>query len=100
MPVYEYICVTCSTEFEVFFKTFSSEKRVICNECGSTIVDKKVSAISYKISPNKDSYFSDSSNIGKHVEKTYSQHGMDIPDTVRKSIDDARKGKMPGGLGL
>ena len=45
-------------------------------------------------------YYSDSSNIGKNVEASFSKHGVQMPDSVRKSIDDARGGKMPDGLDI
>ena len=32
------------------------------------------------------------------MEESFSKHGVDMPDSVRQSIDDARKGKMPDGL--
>ena len=47
-----------------------------------------------------DNYYSDPSNIGKNVEASFSKHGVQMPDSVRKSIDDARGGKMPDGLDI
>jgi hypothetical protein len=45
-------------------------------------------------------YFSDPSNIGRNVEESFGKYGVDMPESVRRSIDDARRGKMPDGLEL
>jgi len=68
-------------------------------------VGKKLSRVTFKFGGSfdkteSDNYYSDSSNIGKNVEASFSKHGVDMPDSVRKSIDDARGGKMPDGLDL
>jgi len=49
---------------------------------------------------DSSSYYSDKSNIGKHVEESFSKNGLDMPDTVRKTIDEARSGKMPKNLDI
>jgi len=45
-------------------------------------------------------YYSDPSNIGRHAEKRFESLGVDMPESVRDMIDDARKGKMPDELDL
>jgi len=44
--------------------------------------------------------FSDSSDIGRNVEEKFKSHGVEMPDSVRKTIDDARGGQMPKGLDI
>ncbi len=105
MPIYEYKCKDCEDDFELFFKSFNSIKDPQCPSCDSTSVGKKLSKITFKFggslnSSEADSYYSDSSNIGKNVEASFSKHGVQMPDSVRKSIDDARGGKMPDGLDI
>ena len=45
-------------------------------------------------------YYSDPRNIGRHVEESFAKHGVDMPDSVRQSIDSARSGEAPKGLDL
>ena len=47
--------------------------------------------------PNKD-YYSDPRNIGRHVEETFQKRGMEVPPSVRETIDAARSGEMPKGV--
>ncbi len=105
MPIYEYKCEDCENEFELFFKSFSLIKDPKCPSCDSSDVGKKLSKVTFKFggmlnSTVADNYYSDPSNIGKNVEASFSKHGVQMPDSVRKSIDDARGGKMPDGLDI
>ena len=45
-------------------------------------------------------YYSDPSNVGRNAEKRFESLGVDMPESVRDMIDDARKGKMPDDLDL
>ena len=72
----------------------------VCPECGSVDMARVISPVSFKMpasDPGMD-YYKDPSNIGRHVEDSFKRHGVDMPDSVRKTIDDARRGKMPEGL--
>ena len=105
MPVYEYLCDECEAFFEVFFKSFVNLSNAKCPKCSSDSVTRKMSSVSFKIGgslnmSDSESYYSDRSNIGKHVEESFSKNGLDMPDTVRKTIDDARSGKMPDNLNI
>ena len=105
MPIYEYQCEDCENSFELFFKSFNSIKEPKCPTCDSANVGKKLSKITFKFggslnNSEADNYYSDPSNIGKNVEASFSKHGVQMPDSVRKSIDDARGGKMPDGLDI
>ena len=101
MPIYEYKCADCNKVFEMFFKSYSSSKTPECTFCESSQVSKIISSVTFNVKSSSDAgYFSDSSNIGKHVEQSFSKHGLEMPNSVRKSIDNARKGKMPKGLDI
>jgi hypothetical protein len=43
-------------------------------------------------------YYSDPRNIGRHVEDSFKQFGIDIPKSVRNTIDAAREGDLPKGV--
>ncbi len=49
--------------------------------------------------PSQD-YYRDPRNIGRHVEESFTRHGVAMPDSVRRSIDAARSGEDPKGLDL
>jgi putative FmdB family regulatory protein len=40
MPIYEYRCSICQTEFEQFVRSMSSNAEVSCPNCGGTDVKK------------------------------------------------------------
>ena len=46
MPVYEYRCTKCETEFEIF-KLDNEKNKVICPECGSSFVKKLISNLGF-----------------------------------------------------
>ena len=103
MPIYEYICIICEIGFEVFHKSYKNQRSVECSTCSSEDVTKQISKVSFKLggpTSSSDDYFADSSNIGKNVESTFSSHGIDMPDSIRRTIDGARDGKMPDGLDI
>jgi hypothetical protein len=43
-------------------------------------------------------YYSDPRNIGRHVEESFQRYGMDMPQSVRDTIDAAREGDLPKGM--
>jgi putative FmdB family regulatory protein len=103
MPIYEYICNICEIGFEVFHKSYRNQRSVECSTCSSEDVTKQISKVSFKLggpTSSSDDYSADSSNIGKNVESTFSSHGIDMPDSIRRTIDGARGGKMPDGLDI
>ncbi len=46
MPVYEYICKKCGSEFALLQRMGASEKDTVCPRCGSKEVKKKLSLFS------------------------------------------------------
>jgi putative FmdB family regulatory protein len=46
MPIYEYACDACATEFEKLVRRSSEE--IECPKCGSTSVTRQVSAFAFK----------------------------------------------------
>jgi putative FmdB family regulatory protein len=49
MPIYEYQCLDCNTGFEKILSSSVSPEPITCSHCGSAKVQKKISAISYRL---------------------------------------------------
>ena len=45
-------------------------------------------------------YYRDPRNIGRHVEDSFSRHGVEMPESVRNTIQAAREGDLPKGLDI
>lgn len=45
MPIYEYHCNDCGTDFEKFLRSMFSQEAVICPDCGGQHVNKALSLI-------------------------------------------------------
>lgn len=43
MPIYEYHCDNCNSDFEQFIRSMFSQETVVCPECGSQHVKKAIS---------------------------------------------------------
>jgi hypothetical protein len=52
----------------------------------------------YSSSRSSPDYYSDPRNIGRHVEESFQRYGMDMPASVRDTIDAAREGDLPKGM--
>ncbi len=46
MPVYEYECKDCNNNFSILQSMGADEKDLVCTECGSSKVTKKISSFS------------------------------------------------------
>jgi hypothetical protein len=49
--------------------------------------------------PSSPEYYSDPRNIGRHLEEGFRRYGMEMPQSVRDTIDAAREGELPKGIG-
>ena len=101
MPIYEYRCKSCYLDFEVLYRSFTENRDTQCPDCKNYDVKRKISLSSFKMNRN-GSYekFSDSSDIGRNVEEKFKTHDVEMPESVRRTIDDARGGQMPKGLDI
>ena len=111
MPIYEYRCGQCRTISAIFVRSMNSPVAPVCDACGSDDVERRMSTFAmgkttgnlHEASPIGSSsrdYYSDPRNIGRHVEESFTRHGVEMPDTVRESIASARSGEAPKGLDL
>ena len=44
MPIYEFDCKDCGSQFEELVKTYAAEKDVVCPKCGTAHVTKRFSS--------------------------------------------------------
>ena len=111
MPIYEYRCQECRAVESVFVRSVSRHVPPGCSACGSDAMERRMSSFAmgkttagvHEANPtgsNTRDYYSDPRNIGRHVEESFARHGVDMPDSVRQSIDSARSGEAPKGLDL
>ncbi|HID98587.1 MAG TPA: zinc ribbon domain-containing protein [Thermodesulfobacteriaceae bacterium] len=50
MPIFEFVCSQCGNEFEKL--VLGSNRKVLCPECSSTDVEKKMSVCAFKTGSN------------------------------------------------
>ena len=103
MPIYEYRCASCQNKSSFFARSVHAEVDAVCPHCGSDGMQRVISRVSFKVSAGTDpemDYYKDRSKIGRHVEDSFKRFGVDMPDSVRKTLDNARRGKTPEGLDI
>jgi len=55
MPIYEYTCQECDTEFEKFVRSMTAQAEIKCPHCGSVHVKKGWSAFATSGAPGAGS---------------------------------------------
>ncbi len=108
MPIYEYSCRGCGKVSSFFVKAINTPLEPACRHCQGRDMQRRISSFAlgktarsvheqHPSSKGRD-YYSDPRNIGRHVEDSFRRHGMDVPATVRETIDAAREGHLPKGV--
>jgi putative FmdB family regulatory protein len=110
MPIYEYRCLGCGRVSSFFTRSLNAVLEPVCSYCQSREMQRRLSSFSmgksaqsvhqrYSSSggPSLD-YYSDPRNIGRHVEESFQRYGMEMPSSVRDTINAAREGELPKGL--
>ena len=113
MPIYEYRCQSCSQVSSFFTRAISSPLSPACKQCQGTHMVRQMSRFAQGRSQTSSQhdlngnsgragldYYRDPRNIGRNVEESFSRHGLDMPETVRETIDTARNGELPKGLDI
>ena len=109
MPIYEYKCMDCTAITSIFTRSINSSITAVCEKCTSNnltrilskfSVSKTIQQIHETNSSNSGNFYDDPSNIGRNVEKSFSDWNMEMPNSIRESIDAARDGTLPEGLDL
>ncbi len=110
MPIYEFRCRNCGLVSSFFLRSINSALEPSCDHCQSTNMQRRMSSFAMgKTTPSVHGqypsqstagldYYSDPRNIGRHVEESFKQYGMDLPPSVRDTIDAAREGDLPKGV--
>ncbi len=109
MPIYEFRCGSCNQISSFFTRSINSPLEPVCEHCQSTNMQRRLSSFAMgktaqsshgqsSANPNSPDYYSDPKNIGRHVEEGFKRYGMDMPESVRDTINAAREGDLPKGL--
>jgi putative FmdB family regulatory protein len=115
MPIYEYRCRNCGQKSSFFTRSIKDPLDPVCSHCASMDMQRTISSFAYHkslktiheqygptpgIGASSLDYYSDPRNVGRHIEESFEKHGVDIPQSVRDTIDSARDGELPKGLDL
>ncbi len=114
MPIYEYRCASCHKKSSFFARAIGAPVEAVCPLCGSKEMERVISSFAYHRSAQSTrgeysgsppfgagmDYYKDPRNIGRHVEETFEELGVDVPDSVKESIASAREGEIPKELEL
>jgi putative FmdB family regulatory protein len=109
MPIYEFKCQDCGGLSSIFVKRMRSSYRARCQHCGGRNLKRTVSRFAYHKSeqsileehgsePKRLEDYKDPRQIGRRVERKFSEEGLELPDETRKMIDAAREGDLPEPL--
>ena len=102
MPIYEYECMACGTQFQALIMKKEEEETLICQECGKRDLKRLISRAVYHASeqdrleafdpnaPKDDSFYKDSRNIGLHAKKRAQQLGVDLGKSFEEKLEKLR----------
>ena len=113
MPIYEYRCQSCGGVSSFFVRSIGVDLEPACQHCQSNEMQRRMSSFAlgktvasvHQTSPSGQSaagmdYYRDPRNIGRNVEESFSHHGVELPQSVRETIDAARDGQVPKGIDI
>ncbi len=111
MPIYEYRCQSCGEVSSFFIRSIGAQLEPVCQHCQSTDLQRRMSTFAMgrtlesvhegaPSTPASLDYYRDPRNIGRNVEQSFTRHGVDMPESVRQTIDAAREGSLPKGLDI
>lgn len=106
MPIYEYLCHNCNKKVSVLLRNTAVEP--LCPLCSkgnltrvlsSFAIHRSIQTIHEESSlpggGKSPDYYNDPRNIGRDLEKRLQESNIEIPPEIRRSIDEARDGKLP-----
>ncbi|MEE4351840.1 MAG: zinc ribbon domain-containing protein [Desulfatiglans sp.] len=102
MPIYEYQCRSCGSEFQTLVMKIEHEQDLVCPSCGGEHLTKLISRVVYHMSegdrldnfdPSRkqdDSFYKDTRNIGLHAKKRAQQLGVDLGSGFEDKVEKLR----------
>jgi len=102
LPIYEYACQVCGTEFQYLVLNKEDEGRLQCPGCKGRDLKKLVSRTVFHVSeqdrlstydpnaPKDDAFYKDTRNIGLHAKKRAQQMGVDLGSGFEAKLDRLR----------
>jgi len=101
MPIYEFRCSSCGRVSSFLTRSISATLYPSCHHCQSRDLQRRMSTFSMGqasrsgLDSSAPDYYGDPRNIGRGVEDGFKQYGLDMPQSVRNTIDAAREGHLP-----
>ena len=102
MPIYEYSCQLCGSEFQYLVLKKEEEESLRCPGCKGSDLKKLVSRAVFHVSeqdrlnafdpdaPRDDAFYKDTRNIGLHAKKRAQQMGVDLGSGFETKLDRLR----------
>ncbi|MDO8671978.1 MAG: zinc ribbon domain-containing protein [Dehalococcoidia bacterium] len=106
MPIYEYRCGSCGRKVSVFVRSVASSCSPDCTACGSSDLQRIISAVAYhrseadRLSETRDSDYNDPNftkdnrNIGLWAKKRIQEMGGELPPQFDEIVEKGRSGKL------
>ncbi len=102
MPIYEYHCTGCDSQFQSLVMNRGEEKNLVCPGCGGAELKRLISRVAYHVSESDrlaaydpesrhdDSFYRDTRNIGLHAKKRAQEMGVDLGSGFEAKLDKLR----------
>ncbi len=102
MPIYEYECCGCKSQFQNLVMKKEDEGGIACPGCGSHNIKRLISKVAYHQSEydrldsynpqarQSDGFYKDTRNIGLHAEKQAKELGVDLGSSFKTKLDKLR----------
>ena len=106
MPIYEYECNPCGTQFSKLVMSISDAPEVVCPKCGGKKVEQLISRVRYHRSesdrmdefdtskPRDETFYKDNRNVGLWAKKRAKEMGADLGSEFDEVVDKARSGEL------
>lgn len=102
MPIYEYECHECKTQFQSLIMKIQEMDCLTCPKCGGRDLKRLISRVAYHVSeqdrlnafdptaPKSNSFYRDSRNIGLQAKKRAKQMGVDLGKDFEDKLEKLR----------
>jgi putative FmdB family regulatory protein len=106
MPIYEYRCNRCGSEFQRLILNRDEAKGLRCGSCRSRSLTRLLSRFSLHQSeearlagfdpskPRDESFYKDSRNVGLWAKKRMKEMGADLGSKMDEIVERGRTGKI------